>query len=135
MFERISPHQNLLDLRPSGGSSHVAIDIVLQCVGKERKLSVFTARFRNALKRVSRASSKPAVLIEAKSELEHGQLTDWSCMSRHCTRKDLRKADMRMFLARNEVISNSFTGTTFIRLPGRLWELTQIPPKHEFVKH
>ncbi len=27
------------------------------------------------------------------------------------------------------------TGTTFIRLPGRLWELTQIPPKHEFVKH
>src|SRR6266516_21667 len=50
-------------------------------------------------------------LIEAKNELEHGQYTDWVARElRFGSRKDgnrepdLRKAEMLMFLARNEVI-------------------------------
>ena len=53
------------------------------------------------------------MLIEAKNELEHGQFIDWVVNDlRFGIRKDgsreadLRKAQMLMFLARNEVISN-----------------------------
>ncbi len=52
------------------------------------------------------------MLIEAKSELEHGEFINWVvCDLRFGTRAhrepDLCKAEMLMFLARNEVISNS----------------------------
>jgi hypothetical protein len=42
------------------------------------KLNVFTARFRNALKKsVEGIIEAGRVLIEAKNELEHGQFIDW----------------------------------------------------------
>jgi hypothetical protein len=82
--------------------------------GTREKLSVLTARFRRALKKsVEGIVEAGCVLIDAKNELEHGQFTDWVVGElRFGTRKvgsreaDLRKAEMLMFLARNEVISN-----------------------------
>jgi hypothetical protein len=78
------------------------------------RLSVFTTRFRNALKKsVEGIIEAGRVLIEAKSELEHGRFTDWVVNElRFGVRKegngeaDIRKAEMLMYLARNEVISN-----------------------------
>jgi hypothetical protein len=64
------------------------------------------------------------VLIDAKSELEHGQFMDWVVRELHLgTQKDgnrephLRKAEMLMFLARNEVISNSCHWHDFLPAP------------------
>jgi hypothetical protein len=58
--------------------------------------------------------------IGLKNELEHGQFTEWVVRElQFGTRKagsreaDLRKADMLMFLARNEIISKSCHDTTF----------------------
>jgi hypothetical protein len=72
------------------------------------------------------------VLIQAKSELEHGQFIDWVVNElRFGTRKvgvrdaDIRKAEMLMFLARNEVISKSCHWHDFPPSPRTLWELTQ----------
>jgi hypothetical protein len=73
------------------------------------------------------------VLIEAKSELDHGQFTDWVVRElRFGVRKDgngepdIRKAEMLMYLARNEVISNPCHWHAFPPSPQTLWELTQI---------
>jgi hypothetical protein len=81
---------------------------------RQAKLSALTARFRNALKKsVEGIIEAGLVLIQAKSELEHGQFTDWVVRElRFGSRKDgnrepdLRKAELLMSLARNEVISN-----------------------------
>jgi hypothetical protein len=44
----------------------------------QHKLSVLTARFRNALKKsVEGIVEAGRVLIQAKNELEHGQFIDW----------------------------------------------------------
>jgi len=108
----------------------------------QRKLSIFTARFRNALKKsVEGIIEAGRVLIEAKSELEHGQFSDWVVQElRFGTRKegsresDLRKADMLMFLARNDVISNPCHWHDFPPSPRTLWELTQIRPKQRLLE-
>jgi hypothetical protein len=100
--------------------------------GTREKLSALTARFRNALKKsVEGIIEAGRVLIEAKDELEHGQFTDWVVGElRFGTRKvgsreaDLRKAEMLMFLARNEVISNPCHWHAFPPSPRTLWELT-----------
>jgi hypothetical protein len=105
MLDRMSLGPDLDESRSSRKTSHHQ---------NQRKLSIFTTRFRNALKKsvegIIEAGRVPA---EAKSELEHGQFSDWVVRElRFGTRKegsreaDLRKADMLMFLARNEVISN-----------------------------
>ena len=81
------------------------------------------------------------VLIEAKNELEHGQFADWVVNDlRFGSRKDgsrsadLRKAEMLMFLARNEVISKSCHWHDFPPSPRTLWELTQIRPKQRLLE-
>jgi uncharacterized coiled-coil protein SlyX len=110
MLERISLDKNLVDWRPKVLTRR-------QQNGRQTqdKLSALTARFRNALKKsVEGIIEAGRVLIEAKNELEHGQFTDWVVNElRFGVRKvgvrdaDIRKAEMLMFLARNEVISNS----------------------------
>ena len=81
------------------------------------------------------------MLIEAKNELEHGQFIDWVVNDlRFGIRKDgsrpadLRKAQMLMFLARNEVISNACHWHAFPPSPRTLWELTQIRPKQRLLE-
>jgi len=81
------------------------------------------------------------VLIEAKSDLEHGQFTDWVVNELHFgVRKDgngehnIRKAEMLMYLARNEVISNPCHWHAFPPSPRTLWELTQIRPKQRLLE-
>ena len=81
------------------------------------------------------------VLIEAKDELEHGQFIDWVVNDlRFGIRKDgslvadLRKAEMLMFLARNEVISKACHWHEFPPSPRTLWELTQIRPKQRLLE-
>lgn len=104
-------------------------------------LSELTARFRNALKKsVQGIVEAGQVLIQAKSELEHGQFTEWVVNElRFGTRKpgvrdaDIRKAELLMFLARNEVISNSCHWHEFPPSPRTLWELTQIRPKQRLL--
>jgi hypothetical protein len=90
-------------------------------------LSELTSRFRNALKKsVEGIVEAGLVLIQAKSELEHGQFTDWVVNElRFGTRKvgvrvaDIRKAELLMFLARNEVISNPCHWHDFPPSPAR----------------
>ena len=81
------------------------------------------------------------VLIEAKNELEHGQFIDWVVNDlRFGIRRDggrpadLRKAQMLMFLARNEVISNACHWHAFPPSLRTLWELTQIRPKQRLLE-
>jgi hypothetical protein len=108
----------------------------------QRKLSIFTARFRNALKKsVEGIIEAGRVLIEAKNELEHGQFADWVVNDlRFGSRKegsrkaDLRKAEMLMFLARNDVISKSCHWHDFPPSSRTLWELTQIRPKQRLLE-
>jgi hypothetical protein len=99
-------------------------------------------RFRSALKKsVEGIVEAGRVLIDAKKEFEHGQFTDWVVEElRFGTRKvgsreaDLRKAEMLMFLARNEVISNPCHWHAFPPSPRTLWELTQIRPKQRLLE-
>jgi hypothetical protein len=133
MLERISLDKNLVQWRPERKTWTRR-----QQNGRQTqdKLSALTARFRNALKKsVEGIIEVGRVLIEAKNELEHGQFTDWVVRKlRFGTRKDgnceadLRKAEMLMFLARNEVISNPCHWHAFPPSPRTLWELTQIRP-------
>jgi hypothetical protein len=111
MLERISLDKNLVEWRPERKTSTRRHQNGRQT---QDRLSALTARFRNALKKsVEGIIEAGCVLIEAKSELDHGQFTDWVVGElRFGSRKDgtreadLRKAEMLMFLARNEVISN-----------------------------
>ena len=106
------------------------------------EINVFTTRFRNALKKsVEGIIEAGRVLIEAKNDLEHGEFIDWVVNDlRFGLRKDggrpadLRKAQMLMFLARNEVISNACHWHAFPPSPRTLWELTQIRPKQRLLE-
>jgi hypothetical protein len=73
------------------------------------------------------------VLIEAKERIEHGRFSDWVVSEiRFGSRKDrsheadLRKAEMLMFLARNEVISNPCHWHALPPSIRTLYELTQV---------
>jgi hypothetical protein len=133
MLDRMSRGPDLDESRSSRKTSNLQ---------NQHKLSIFTARFRNALKKsVEGIIEAGRVLIEAKSELEHGQFSDWVVRElRFGTRKgdsseaDLRKADMLMFLARNDVISNPCHWHDFPPSPRTLWELTQIRPKQRLIE-
>lgn len=134
MLERISLDKNLVEWRPERKTSARQHQNSREA---RDKLSALTARFRNALKKsVEGIIEAGRVLIEARNELEHGQFTDWVVRElRFGSRKDssrevdLRKAEMLMFLARNEVISNPCHWHAFPPSPRTLWELTQIRPK------
>jgi hypothetical protein len=127
MLERISLDKNLVEWRLERNPSARRHQTGRQ--GKD-KLRALTARFRNALKKsVEGIIEAGRVLIEAKSELEHGQFIDWVVHElRFGSRKDgsheadLRKAEMLMFLARNEVISNPCHWHDFPPSPRTLWE-------------
>jgi hypothetical protein len=139
MLERISLDKNLVEWRPERKTSTRRHQNGRQT---QDRLSALTARFRNALKKsVEGIIEAGCVLIEAKSELDHGQFTDWVVGElRFGSRKDgtreadLRKAEMLMFLARNEVISNPCHWHAFPPSPRTLWELTQIRPKQRLLE-
>ena len=134
MLERIALHENLIEWHPSRKTPNRPRQGTRQ---SQDKLRVLTTRFRNVLKKsVEGIIEAGRVLIEAKTELEHGQFTDWVVRElRFGTRKDgsreadLRKAQILMFLARNEVISNACHWHAFPPSSCTLWELTQIRPK------
>jgi hypothetical protein len=138
MLERISLDKNLLEWRPERKTSTRRYQNGRQT---QSKLSALTAQFRNALKKsVEGIVEAGLVLIQAKSELEHGQFTDWVVNElRFGTRKtgvrdaDIRKAELLMFLARNKVISNPCHWHDFPPSPRTLWELTQIRPKQRLL--
>jgi hypothetical protein len=142
MLDRVSRGQSLLETVPP---RHILDRNNRRQLYKGLKnthtLSELTARFRNALKKsVEGIVEAGLVLIQAKSELEHGQFIDWIVNElRFGTRKagaphaDIRKAEMLMFLARNEVISNACHWHDFPPSPRTLWELTQIRPKQRLL--
>ena len=138
MLERSALQENRVEWRPSGKTSAQRRQGGLK---NQERLNVLTARFRNALKKsVEGIIEAGRVLIEAKNELEHGQFADWVVNDlRFGSRKDgsrsadLRKAEMLMFLARNEVISKSCHWHDFPPSPRTLWELTQIRPKQRLL--
>jgi hypothetical protein len=143
MLPRTTPAQILLDPYPP--RKHLDRNNRRQLGNghkNQHKLSVLTARFRNALRKsVEGIIEAGRVLIEAKSELEHGQFIDWVVNElRFGTRKagvrdaDIRKAELLMFLARNEVISKSCHWHDFPPSPRTLWELTQIRPKQRLLE-
>jgi hypothetical protein len=143
MLDRVSLGQPLVELHPLRRISSQNGRRSLPS-GREarQKLTLLTARFRNALKRsIEGIIEAGRVLIEAKNELEHGQFSDWVVRElRFGTRKDgnrepdLRKAEMLMFLARNEVISNPCHWHAFPSSSRTLWELTQIRPKQRLLE-
>lgn len=136
MLERIGVvDQNPVECRPSrkhdlqrGRESQVRIKLL-------------TARFRNALKKsVEGIIEAGRVLIEAKNELEHGQFIDWverdlrfGTGQESDRRLSLRKAQMLMFVAKNEVISNVNHWFAFPPSWRTLWELSQIRPKQRLL--
>ena len=139
MLERIALDENLAEWQPSRKASNRR----RQSGPKSQdRINVLTARFRNALKKsVEGIIEAGRVLIEAKDELEHGQFIDWVVNDlRFGIRKDgsrvadLRKAQMLMFLARNEVISNACHWHAFPPSLRTLWELTQIRPKQRLLE-
>jgi hypothetical protein len=81
------------------------------------------------------------VLIEAKETLDHGQFHDWVVSElRFGEQKPgtrgatIRKAQMLMDLARNEVLSNANHWFAFPPSPRTLYELTQIRPTQRLEK-
>jgi hypothetical protein len=142
MLDRVSRGQPLLETFPT----RQTLDRndrrpIRHPLKNTHSLSELTAQFRNALKKsVEGIIEAGLVLIQAKSELEHGQFTDWVVNElRFGTRKpgvrdaDIRKAELLMFLARNEVISKSCHWHAFPPSPRTLWELTQIRPKQRLL--
>ena len=88
MLDRIAVHQNPVEWLPS--RKH---DLQRGRQSQER-LKLLTARFRNALKKsVEGIIEAGRVLIDAKSELEHGQFINWVVRDlRFGTRKGHREA-------------------------------------------
>jgi hypothetical protein len=136
MLDRIGIDQNPVEWRRSGNHR------LQRGRQNEDRLKLLTARFRNALKKsVEGIIEAGRVLIEAKSELEHGQFTDWVVRDlRFGTPQEgdrgpsLRKAQMLMFVAKNEVISNANHWFAFPPSWRTLWELSQIRPKQRLLQ-
>lgn len=135
MLDRIAVHQNSVEWLPSRKHD-------LQRGGpSQAHLKLLTARFRNALKKsVEGIIEAGRVLIEAKNELEHGQFGDWVVRDLQFgdpqeggRQISLRKAQMLMFVAKNEVISNANHWFAFPPSWRTLWELSQIRPKQRLL--
>jgi len=138
MLDRIARDENLLDWHPSRKTRKRQRQTVRQ---SQDRLNVLTTRFRDAFRKsVEGIIEAGRVLIEAKNELEHGQFIDWVERDlRFGTGQDgdrglsLRKAQMLMFVAKNEVISNTNHWFAFPPSWRTLWELSQIRPKHRLL--
>ena len=91
------------------------LDRIVSAGVRQINTKSLTKRFRNAMEKgVAGIIEAGRVLIEAKKRLPRGQFTDWVVDElRFGSRKersreaDIRKAEMLMLLARNDVISNS----------------------------
>jgi hypothetical protein len=103
---------------------------------KSKDSGVLTQRFRNAMEKgVAGIIEAGRVLIEAKGQLEHGQFTDWVVRDlRFGNEAGLRKAEMFMFLARDEVISDERHWQSLPPSPRTLWELMRIRPKGRLLR-
>jgi hypothetical protein len=102
------------------------------------ELKQLTQRFRNALKKsVAGIIEAGQVLIEAKDRIEHGKFTDWvdrelrfgGQPKAHSREANIRQAEMLMFLARHEVISNACHWHALPPSIRTLYELTQVNNK------
>ncbi len=135
MLERIALQDNLVEWRPSRKHD------LQRGRSSQAHLKLLTARFRNALKKsVEGIIEAGRVLIEAKNELEHGQFIDWverdlrfGAAQESDRKLSLRKAQMLMFVAKNEVISNANHWFAFPPSWRTLWELSQIRPKQRLL--
>jgi hypothetical protein len=109
---------------------------------RQKSLGALTLRFRNALKKgVEGIIEAGCVLIEAKKKLPRGHFTGWVVRElRFGSRKDgsreadLRKAEMLMLLARNEVIANPCHWHALPPSIRTLYELTQICSTQRLLK-
>jgi hypothetical protein len=142
MLDRISRDVPLVELRSSVRANHKLPRCVNDHHQARKKLEVLTARFRNALKKsVEGIIEAGRVLIEAKNELEHGQFVNWVVRDlrfgnpqERDRRLSLRKVQILMFLAKNEVIANANHWYAFPPSWRTLWELTQIRPKQRLLE-
>ena len=142
MLDRISRDVPLVELRSSVRANHKLPRCVNDQHQARKKLEVLTARFRNALKKsVEGIIEAGRVLIEAKNELEHGQFVNWVVRDlrfgnpqERDRRLSLRKVQILMFLAKNEVIANANHWYAFPPSWRTLWELTQIRPKQRLLE-
>jgi hypothetical protein len=143
MLDRVSRGQSHLDTFPPRQTSNRNVPPPIRNRLKNtHSLSELTSQFRNALKKsVQGIVEAGLVLIQAKSELEHGEFIDWVVNElRFGTRKagaphdDIRKAQMVMFVARNEVISNANHWFAFPPSWRTLYELTHIRPKSRLLQ-
>jgi hypothetical protein len=131
MLDRIARDENLVDWRPAIKSTKRS----------QNRLGLLTTRFRKAFRKsVEGIIEAGRVLIEAKDELEHGQFIDWverdlrfGSGQEGDRGLSLRKAQMLMFVAKNEVISNANHWFVFPPSWRTLWELSQIRPKHRLL--
>ncbi len=142
IFDRLSAGQTLTEPRPRRWSARHNRRQLRTDRKTKHDIRTLTARFRNALRKgVEGIIEAGRVLIEAKNELEHGQFMKWVVRELRFgerrtgdRRANIRKADMLMFLARNEVISNRQHWHALPPSPRTLWELTQIRPKRRLLE-
>jgi hypothetical protein len=142
MLDRISLDAPLIELRLPRRPNYKLPHSLNAQHQVQQKRDVLTARFRNALKKsVEGIIEAGRVLIEAKNELEHGQFIEWVvCDLRFGGPEEggrqigLRKAQMLMFLAKNEVISNANHWCVFPPSWRTLWELSQIRSKQRLLE-
>jgi hypothetical protein len=100
----------------------------------QTKLEVFTARFRDAIKRsIQGILDAGAVLIDAKEQLEYGTFQDWV---RNDLTIGLRQAQMLMLISRNPVFCKETYQGSFPTSWRTLYELAQIRPQKltEFIE-
>jgi hypothetical protein len=141
MLDRISLDTPLVELRSSRQTNRKFLHCLDDHQKDQQKRDLLTARFRNAFRKsVEGIIEAGRVLIEAKNELEHGQFIDWVERdlrfgpAQECGRGlGLRKVQMLMFLAKNEVISNANHWCAFPPSWRTLWELSQIRPKQRLL--
>lgn len=113
------------------------LDRNVSAVVRQVNTKSLTKRFQDATKKsVEAIVERGRVLIDGRNQLEHGQFGDWLVRDlRFGERKvALRKAEMLMQLARNNIIGNACHWHDLPPSPRTLWELMQIHPKHRLLK-
>jgi hypothetical protein len=113
------------------------LDRIVSAGVRQINTKSLTKRFQDATKKsVEAIIERGRVLIDGKNQLEHGQFGDWLVRDlRFGERKvALRKAEMLMQLARNDIIGNACHWHDLPPSPRTLWELMQIHPKHRLLK-
>src|SRR5579863_5031278 len=100
-------------------------DTIPQCSKEERR------RYHRSWSRIDRGQERTRawpIYQLVVQEVRFGTKKADTCES------DLRKAEMLMFLARNEVISNPCHWHAFPPSPRTLWEVTQKRPKQRLLE-